>query len=92
MWDRYINKNHPISDSSLVSDVMLHHAVSYDPTLRHVDLDIKVNGKGNYHHFVTGKNTSTLHRYQVCKKGEASNDKKFRTGCFWSKHIYNPFT
>ena len=28
VWDRYINKTHPISDSSLVDAVMLHHDVS----------------------------------------------------------------
>ena len=27
MWDRYINKNQPISYSSCVDAVMLHHAV-----------------------------------------------------------------
>ena len=28
MWARYINKNHPLSDASLVDAAMLHHAVS----------------------------------------------------------------
>ena len=28
IWSRYINKNHPLSDSSLVYDVMLHNTVS----------------------------------------------------------------
>ena len=28
VWDRYINKNHPLSDDSRVDAVMLHHAVS----------------------------------------------------------------
>ena len=28
IWDRFINNNHPLSDASLVDDVMLHHAVS----------------------------------------------------------------
>ena len=55
MWDRYIKKNHPLSNSSLVDSVMLHHAASYDPTLPHLDLNGKVNGEGVYHHFVTGK-------------------------------------
>ena len=32
-WVRYINKNHPIKNSSLVDTVTLNHAVSYDPTL-----------------------------------------------------------
>ena len=40
---------------------MLHHAVSYDPNLRHLDLNGKVNYEGGYRHFVTGDNMSTLH-------------------------------
>ena len=28
MWDRYIKRNHPLLDASLVDAVMLHHAVS----------------------------------------------------------------
>ena len=59
-WARYINKNHPISDSSLVDAVMLHHAVSYDTTLQHLDLNIKVNNKGVYHCFMTCNNMPTL--------------------------------
>ena len=43
MWGHYINKNHPLSNSSLVDAVMLHHSVSYHPTLQHVDLYGKVN-------------------------------------------------
>ena len=82
MWDRYIIKNHHISDSSLVDAIMLNHAVPYDPTLRHVDLDVKVNCEGVYHYFGTGNNTSTLHCYQVHKKGEARNDHKAKTGFF----------
>ena len=34
----------------------------------------------------------TLDCYQARKKGEASNDNKVKTGCFWSKRLYNPFT
>ena len=92
MWYRYINKNHPISDSPLVNSVLSHHAVSYDTTLRHVDLDGKVNGEGVYYDFVTGNNTSTLHCYQVHRNGDARNEHKVKTGCFWSKRLYNPFT
>ena len=68
MWDRHTNKNHLLSYYSLVDAVMLHHDVSYDPTLRHVDLCGKVNGKGIYHHFVTGNNMSTIHCYQARKR------------------------
>ena len=53
---------------------------------------VKVNDKVVYHHFVTGKNMSTLHYYQVLKKGEASNDPKVGTGFFGYKRLYNPFT
>ena len=61
-WDCYINKNHPLLDSYLVDDVMLHHTFPYYPTLRHLDLNVKVNDKGVYRHFMTGKNNmSTLH-------------------------------
>ena len=60
MWANYINKNHHLSDYSLVDTVMLNYDVSYDPTLRHLDLDENVNGEGVYHHFVTGNNKSTL--------------------------------
>ena len=63
MWARYINKNHTLSYSSRVDAVILHHVISYDPTLRHVDLDGKVNGEGVYHHFLTGNDMSTLHCY-----------------------------
>ena len=45
IWACCINKNHPLSDSSLVDTVMLNHAVSYDPILRHLDFDEKVNDK-----------------------------------------------
>ena len=92
MWNRYINKNHPILDSSIFDAVILHHSVSFDPTLRHLDLDVKVNYEGIYHHFVIGKNISTLHCYQVRKKGEAINYHKLKTGYFWSKRLYNTFT
>ena len=92
IWDRYINNNHPLSDYSLVDAVMKHHAVSYDQTLRHLDLNGKVNDEGVYNHFLTGNNMSTLHCYQVSKKGEARNDHKVNTGCFWYKRLYNPFT
>ena len=34
---------------------------------------------------------STLHCYQVSKKGEARNDHKVNTNCFWFKRLYNPF-
>ena len=56
MWARYINNNHPFSDSSLVDAVMLHHAVSYDPTLRNLYLNGTLIDEGIYHHFLTGKN------------------------------------
>ena len=65
MWARYINSNHNISYSSFVGTVTLYHAVSYDPTLLHIDLDGKVNEKVLYHLFVTVNNTSTLNCYQV---------------------------
>ena len=71
---------------------MLHHDVSYYLTLRHKDLDEKVNDNFIYQQFVTGNNTSTLKCYQVCRKGEARNDHKFNTGCVWSKRLYNLFT
>ena len=41
---------------------------------------------------MTGNNTSTLHCYQIRKKGEARNDHKVKTVFFWSKQLYNPFT
>ena len=82
LWDLYIKKNHPHSDSSLVYAVMFHHAVSYDPTLRHVELHGRVNGKGVYHHFMTGNNKFTLHFYQARQKGEDMNGHKFNTGFF----------
>ena len=80
MWDHYINKNHPLSYSSLVDSVMLHHDVPYNLTICQLDLYGKFNDKGFHHHFVTGSNISTIHLYQVRKKGEASNDHKVRTG------------
>ena len=61
MWARYINKNHPLSDSPLVDDVILHYDVSYDPTLRNLDVNGKVNDEGAYNVFVTGHNIHTLH-------------------------------
>ena len=91
MWDCCINKNHPLLDSSLADFVMLHHAASYDPTLQHLYLRAKVNEEGFYHHFLTGNNMSTLHCYQVHKKGEAKNEHIFNTGCFWYKCLYNTF-
>ena len=60
MWDRCTNKNNPLSDSSLVDDVVLHHAVSYDLNLRHLNIYGKVNDEGVYHHFVTGNNMYIL--------------------------------
>ena len=66
--------------------------MSYDPTLRHLDINGKVNNEGVYHPFVTGKNMSTLHCYQFYKQDEASNSHKMKTGYFWSKRLYNPFT
>ena len=92
MWAHYINENHPLSDSSLVDTVMLHHTVPYDPTLQHVYLDGNVNDEGFYRHLVTGKNISTIRCCHFCKQGEARNDHKLKTGCFWSRRLYNPFT
>ena len=92
MWACYINKNHPLSDSSLVDYVMLHHSMSYDTTLRNLYLNGKVNDEGVYHHFVTGNNMSTIHCYQVCQKGETWNYHKLNTVCFWYKCLYNTFT
>ena len=67
MWAGYINKNHPFSDASIIDATMLHHVVSHDPTLRHIDLDGNMNDEGVYHHYLTGKNMSTIHCYQVYK-------------------------
>ena len=78
MWDCYINKNNHLSDSSLVDAVMLHRYVSYYSTIRNLELNENVNDEGFYHHFVTGNNMSTLHCYQVCKKGEARNEHKVK--------------
>ena len=61
MWDRCINKNHPLSNSSFLDSVMFNHDVSYDPTLRHLDLNGKVNYESADHHFVTGEIFSNLH-------------------------------
>ena len=91
MWVRYINNNHPILDSSLVDAVMFHHATLYDPTLQHVYLDGKVNAEVVYNNFVKGNNASNLHWYQVQKKGDARNYNTVKTGCFWSKRLYNNF-
>ena len=71
---------------------MLNHAVSYDLTLRYLDLNVKVNDEGVYHHFVTGKNMPTLLCYKVCKKGEVRNEHKGKTCCFCSKRLCNTFT
>ena len=92
MWAHYINKNHPLLDYSIIAVGMLHHAASYDLTLQHLYLRGKVNDEGVYHHFLTGNNMSTLHCYQVHKKGEARNGHRFNTGFFWSKCLYNTFT
>ena len=86
MWDRCINKKHPLPYYLLVDTVVLHHAMSYDPTLQHLYLNRKVNDEGFYCHFATVKNMSTLYWY------EARNDHKFNTGCVWSKRLYNLFT
>ena len=72
-------KNYPLSDASLVDSTMLHHSVLYDPTLRHIDLDVKMNDEGVYHHYLTGKNAYTIHFCQVCKKGLARYDHKINT-------------
>ena len=61
MLVRYTNKKYILSCISLIDAVMLHHAVSYDATLPHVELYGNLNFKGVYRHFVTGNNTSTLH-------------------------------
>ena len=71
---------------------MLHHAVLYDPTLRNVELDGKVNNEGVYRHVVIGKNTYPLHFYHVRKKFKSRNYHKVNIGYFWSKRIYNTFT
>ena len=92
MWSHYISKNHPLSYISLVDAVMLHHAVLYNPNLRNLDLDGKVNDEGVYHNFVSGNNISTLHCYQVRKMGEARKEREVKTGCFGSKLLYNTFT
>ena len=92
MWAYYINKNHPLSYSSLVDAVMLNNDVSYDPIIQHLDINGKVNGKGAYCHFGTGNNISSIHCYQFHKNGQARNDHKVKTCCFWSNRLYNPFT
>ena len=82
MWACYINKNHLLSVSFLGFYVILYHSVLYDPNLQHLDLHVIMNGKGVYHHFLTGNNTPTLHFYQVRKKDEVMHDHKVKTGCF----------
>ena len=79
----YVNKNHPISDYYLIDTMMLHHSASYNTTLWHLDLTVKVNDEVIYQYFVTGNNMSTLHLYMFRKKGEARNDNKVKTGCFF---------
>ena len=64
MWAHCINKNHPLLESPLVDNVVLHYAVSYYPTLRHLYLGGKLNDEGVCGH----NNTSTLHSYQVIKR------------------------
>ena len=71
---------------------MLRRSVLYDPTLRHKDLDGKINGKGVYHHKMIGNSTYTLHIYQVYNESEASHDTKVKIGCFWSELLCNTFT
>ena len=71
---------------------MLHHAVSYDPTRRHLDLYGKLNDQGIYHYFLTGNNMCTLHFYQVLKTCEARHDYKVKAGWFWYKRLNTIFT
>ena len=92
MWARYINKNYHLSYSSTFDAAIFHHAVSYDPTLRNVDLDGKVNNKGVYRHFVIGNNTYPLHFFHVHKTLKTRNYHKVNIKCFWSIRLYNPFT
>ena len=92
MWARYIKNNNHLSDAYLVDAVMLHHAVSYDATLPHVELYGNLNFKGVYRHFVTVNDIYTLHCYKVRKNSEARNDQKVKAGFFWSEHIYNTST
>ena len=79
MWGRYINKNHPPSDYSLVGAMMLHHYMSYDPTLRHLELSVKLNNQGVYNHFLAGNNISTLYCYQIFKNYDEDNYHKANT-------------
>ena len=74
-------------EPSSFNSVMLCHDVSNDLTLHHIDLYGKVNDEGVYHNFVIGNNRYTLNCYQVHKNGEAMNDHKVKTGCFWSKRL-----
>ena len=67
MWACYINKNHPLSDASIVDTTMEHHDVLYNPTLQHIYLNRKMNDEGVFHHYLTGENMSTIHCYQVRK-------------------------
>ena len=92
MWEYCIKNNHPLSDASLVDAAMLHNNMLYYPTLRHIDINIKVDDEGVYHHYFTGGNMSTIHCYQVRKKGEARCDRKVNAGLFWYNLIYNTFT
>ena len=61
MWSRYNNNNHPLSYASLVDATILHHDMSYDSTLQNIELNGKLNDELVYHHYATGKNTSTIH-------------------------------
>ena len=60
MWYHYINKNHTLTDYSLVDPLMLHHYMSYYQTLKHVDFEGKVNDEVVYHNVVTCNTASTL--------------------------------
>ena len=71
---------------------MLHHSGPYDPTLRNFNINGRLNYKGVYNNFVTWNNMSDLHCYHILKKGEARNDYKSKTVCFWSKRFYKTFT
>ena len=58
-------QNNPLSYASLVDAVISYHDISYDPTLQHIEIDGKMNDKGFYHHYSTGRNRPTVHCYQV---------------------------
>ena len=98
-WERYVNNalplagaaasltlsytDLPLSGGNQINGNYLHCAISIDPVLKLHDLYGKHNAKGIYNNKIIPPVRSSIHLYQVRKKGGSRHDSIWKQGDTW---------